>query len=754
MSRAMTDNDDKNKRGRGGKGFGGPRPPRDGDRPRSFKPRGDRPPPRDGERPRSFRPREDGERPRTFRPREEGDRPRSFRPREDGDRPPRKDFGDRPPRKEFGDRPPRKDFGDRPPRKDFGDRPPRKEFGDRPPRKEFGDRPPRKEFGDRPPRKDFGDRPPRKDFGDRPPRKDFGDRPPRKDFGDRPPRKEFGDRPPRKDFGDRPPRKDFGDRPPRKDFGDRPPRKDFGDRPPRKEFGDRKPFRPREDRAPAAEADDGNRIAKVIARAGLCSRRDAEAWIEAGRVSVNGVVIESPALDVTDSDVILVDGAPLPARERTRLWLYHKPKGLETTEHSPEGRPTVFDNLPAGLPRVMSVGRLDINTEGLLLLTNDGGLARVLAHPKTAWLRRYRVRVYGKVDQAQLDTLRDGITIEDPEDGEVTYAPIVAKLERSRGDNSWLSMDLREGKNREIKKVLEHFGLQVTRLIRISFGPFQLGDMPEGTAEEIRGRYLRDQLGERLAAEAGVDFDAPVFDHADAPRGEKPSRGYDERPERRERPAPRRGRDEDDAPEYPRGAPQDREGRSKTAWSDGPLPERRRDSRKPGQKSSAAILGERPDLKVSKEKVADRRGRTVKVERVARIVPVEEASEDALRDPNRRFSRSDGDRPPRKEFSDRPPRPPRRDDGERKPFRPREEGDRPRSFKPRGDKPFGDRPPRKDFGDRPPRKDFGDRPPRKDFGGKPGPRGGKPFGGKPDGGRPGGKPGGGGPRGGGADRRR
>ncbi|MER2508057.1 MAG: pseudouridine synthase, partial [Amaricoccus sp.] len=557
-----------------------------------------RPPRRDGDGERKpFRKREDGDAPRAFKPRGE----RSFGARSSGDRPPRAD-GDRPPRRDFGDRPPRAD-GDRPPRRDFGDRPPRRDSdGERKPfrKREDGDAP--RAFKPRGERS-FGARP----SGDRPPRAD-GDRPPRRDFGDRPPRAE-GDRPPRRDFGDRPPRAE-GDRPPRRDFGDRPPRRDFG--------GERKPFRKREETAAAAAADDGNRIAKVIARAGLCSRRDAEAWIEAGRVAVNGVVIESPALDVLPTDTIEVDGAPLPERERTRLWLYHKPKGLETTEHSPEGRPTVFDNLPEGLPRVMSVGRLDINTEGLLLLTNDGGLARVLAHPKTAWLRRYRVRVFGPIDQAQLDTLRDGITLTDPEEGEVTYAPIVARLERSRGDNSWLTMDLREGKNREIKKVLEHFGLQVTRLIRISFGPFQLGDMPEGTAEEIRGRYLRDQLGERLAVEAEADFDGPIFEHlaqamdAPKPRGrDRDDRGGDERRDRgrppfRERDegrgAPRgegripgrgegrfsgRDRFEDDKPE--RGSPQDREGRSKTAWSNEPLPERRRDSKKPGQKRDAAL---------------------------------------------------------------------------------------------------------------------------------------------------------------------
>jgi 23S rRNA pseudouridine2605 synthase len=249
------------------------------------------------------------------------------------------------------------------------------------------------------------------------------------------------------------------------------------------------------------------RIAKVMARAGLCSRRDAETWIEAGRVSVNGAVIASPALDVGPNDRIMVDNVPLPARERTRLWLYHKPRGLMTTADDPEGRATVFDNLPEDLPRVVSVGRLDYNTEGLLLLTNDGGLARVLGHPSTGWLRRYKVRAHGVVDLPALDRLKEGITI----DG-VDYEPINATLNRVIGANSWLTLDLTEGKNREVRRVLEHMGLQVNRLIRISFGPFQLGDMPEGAVEEIRTRHLKDQLGPRLMEESGADFDAPVFD--------------------------------------------------------------------------------------------------------------------------------------------------------------------------------------------------------------------------------------------------
>ena len=255
----------------------------------------------------------------------------------------------------------------------------------------------------------------------------------------------------------------------------------------------------------------GERIAKVIARAGLCSRRDAETWIAAGRISVNGEIVASPARNVLAGDRIAVDGQPLPTRERTRLFLYHKPRGLLTTHADPGGRPTLFAVLPKGLPRLISVGRLDLNTEGLLLLTNDGGLARTLELPATGWLRRYRVRAHGRVTQDQLDQLRKGITI----DG-IRYGSIDASLDRMQGSNVWLTFAIREGKKREVKNVLGHLGLSVNRLIRVSFGPFQLGELAAGAIEEVKTRTLREQLGERLVAAAGLDFSGPKLERKDA----------------------------------------------------------------------------------------------------------------------------------------------------------------------------------------------------------------------------------------------
>jgi 23S rRNA pseudouridine2605 synthase len=252
----------------------------------------------------------------------------------------------------------------------------------------------------------------------------------------------------------------------------------------------------------------GERIAKVIARAGLASRREAEAWIAVGRVSVNGAVINSPAMNVTTADHIAVDGQQLPRHERTRLFLFNKPRGLVTTHVDPQGRDTIFRALPKHLPRLISVGRLDLNTEGLLLLTNDGGLARVLELPATAWLRRYRVRALGRVTQAALDRLRSGITL----DG-MHYGPIEATLDREQGANVWLTFAIREGKNREVRKVLESLGLKVNRLIRVTYGPFELGALDDGAVKEVETAELRAQLGEEIVAQSNADFDAPLVEH-------------------------------------------------------------------------------------------------------------------------------------------------------------------------------------------------------------------------------------------------
>jgi 23S rRNA pseudouridine2605 synthase len=556
------------------------RPPRrdfgDAPRPRfnrDDRPRGDRP---DRGSRKDFRPRDDrdGEK-RSFKPR--GERPNYDR----DDRPPRRERDDARPAGRFSDR----KFGDRKPyasregggekrpyaprgdgfRKD-GDRP----RGDRP----FSARPSRdgdRSRGDRPERK-FGvsrgapDRGPRKDFGDRPDRgRDRGDSKPwqkREDRGERDSRpardgaRSF-DKPrfdrSRDDRGseerprfsrsreDRPKfdrprqrpegRTDWQEHP--RSEGDRPRRDNeddsriFAKRP---AFGGRGAYRERptdfDKRAPRPEPKPkkaGERIAKVVARAGLASRRDAEEWITQGRVTVNGRVINSPALDVTANDVIAVDGKVLPPRERTRLFMYHKPRGLMTTHADPEGRPTVFDNLPEGLPRLISIGRLDFNTEGLLLLTNDGGLARALELPDTGWLRRYRVRAHGEVTQAQLDELKKGVEV----DG-VKYGSIDATLERDQGANVWLVFAIREGKNREVRNVMAHLGLEVNRLIRVSYGPFQLGELAEGTVEEVKTRVLREQLGEKIATLAGADFNRPMpgeksdDEETDAPRSKKP----------------------------------------------------------------------------------------------------------------------------------------------------------------------------------------------------------------------------------------
>ncbi len=335
----------------------------------------------------------------------------------------------------------------------------------------------------------------------------------------------------------------------------------------------------------------GERLAKTIARAGLGSRREAEAWIEAGRVSVNGATVTEAGTNVLPDDRIEVDGKPLPARERTRLWLYHKPRGYVTTTHDPEGRETVFSILPKGMPRVMTIGRLDINTEGLLLLTNDGGLARVLELPDTGWLRRYRVRAFGRTTAEALAELKDGVEI----DG-FAYGAIDAEIERQQADNVWLRFGLREGKNREVKRVAEHLGLAVNRLIRISFGPFQLGSLPEGAVEEVRGRTLQEQLGKRLAEEAGCDFEGPMTNVGeDAPRVTGGRGGARTSVEGRVRarladPSQRVGR------RAPIARPRDM----------------------PAPAAPSGSEAERPAKTKRVGSVEDRRGRAVKVERIAR----------------------------------------------------------------------------------------------------------------------------------------
>jgi 23S rRNA pseudouridine2605 synthase len=540
-----------------------PREDRGGDK-RPYTPRGDRPD-RDARPAGRFQDRKFGDK-KPYTPREDREKrpytPRGEGFRKDGDRP----RGDRP----FAGRPERKFDGDkkfsRGPRKDFGDRPDRgKEFGrDRgdakPWQKRDSSSPDRAERNSRPARegarnfdrpkfdKPRYDRPRDNDSSERPrfsrPR---GDRP----EGDRP----FRERPkfdrPREDRPkfDRPRRdrdSDSGRPEGRTDWQEHPrsePRGRGFDRPRRENeddskifakrpaFGGRGAYRERneDERRPARPPKvkkSGERIAKVLARAGLASRRDAEEMVTQGRVAVNGRVINSPALDVTENDAVTIDGKPLPPRERTRLFLYHKPRGLMTTHADPEGRPTVFDNLPEGLPRLISVGRLDFNTEGLLLLTNDGGLARALELPDTGWLRRYRVRAHGEVTQGQLDELKRGVEV----DG-VKYGSIDATLERDQGANVWLVFAIREGKNREVRNVMAHLGLEVNRLIRVSYGPFQLAELVEGTVEEVKTRVLREQLGEKIATLAGADFNRPMpgdvatkseDEAVDAPRGKKP----------------------------------------------------------------------------------------------------------------------------------------------------------------------------------------------------------------------------------------
>ncbi len=282
----------------------------------------------------------------------------------------------------------------------------------------------------------------------------------------------------------------------------------------------------------------GDRIAKVLSRAGIASRREAERMIERGEVAVNGTVITSPALDVLPTDRITINGAPVAAPEAPRLWLYYKPEGLVTTNADEKGRTTVFDRLPADMPRVMAVGRLDLNSEGLLLLTNDGELKRRLELPSTGWLRKYRVRIKGNPTDADLEPLRQGITVEGDR-----FLPMTVTLDRVQGANAWLTVGLREGKNREIRRAMTHLGLTVNRLIRVSYGPFRLNEMEPGAVEEIKAKVLREQLGLDEGAEPTTGLAKAKPRRVLAPRtatsGAKPATTPRKPAAKRSAPAPR-----------------------------------------------------------------------------------------------------------------------------------------------------------------------------------------------------------------------
>jgi 23S rRNA pseudouridine2605 synthase len=560
---------------------------------------------------------------------------------------------------------------------------------------------------------------------------------------------------------------------------------------------------PAEPARPLPAPEEGERIAKALSRAGVASRRDAERLVIAGRVSVNGEVVTSPATNVLAGDRLAVDGVAVPPPEAVRLWLYHKPAGLVTTEKDEEGRETVFDALPEEMPRVMSIGRLDLTSEGLLLLTNDGEVKRKLELPATGWTRRYRVRIHGSLSEADLDRLRSGITV----DG-VDYLPMEVTFDRQTGANAWLTVALKEGKNREIRRVMEHLGVTVNRLIRVSYGPFQLGDLPVGEVEEVKPRIVRDQLGlaapEPEPSRRRKGETTPAAAPARAPRPARPAlatrlpegaapvrrairpRGPaaegEERTSRRPRSAGADRREREDAPFR----------RPKTWMRPGeePKPEATDDERPRGGKGAPRSAGHRSH--------ADRDG-----ERGPRP-----ARAGGFRGP-----KPEGDaRPPRprREGDERPPRPrrdnrgdegrsggtprparPAREEGERKPrwskgeSRPpggdgSEGGERPRRFtgsasrpsggrdeRPaRGDRPSGNRPSgsgragsTRTAGDRPGGKPWAERKPggaRPSSGGpraerdgttRP-PRGGKPGGAsRPGGGRPGSDRPGGGARG-------
>ncbi len=421
--------------------------------------------------------------------------------------------------------------------------------------------------------------------------------------------------------------------------------------------------------SPEAERPGTERIAKVMARSGICSRRDAEKMILAGRVTVNGKAIDSPALDVSARDKITLDGKPIDAPQETRVWLYYKPLGLVTSEKDEKGRQTVFDTLPEGMPRVMSVGRLDLNSEGLLLLTNDGGLKRRLELPETGWLRKYRVRVNGRPDNATFDPLRRGIIL----DGE-EFQPMEITLDRQQGANAWLTVGIREGRNREIRRAMEEVKMVVNRLIRVSYGPFRLNEMEPGAVVEVKRKILRDQLGERLLT---GNEDAPER----APRGDSADRGGERGGERGA--GARRPRDEGGRGQGGRGE----DGRFNAG------------DRKP--------YGDRPRGDGDRKPYGDK--------------PRGDGDRKPYGDKPRR---DDGGRSeaPRKPYGARADDRQQRGEGQHKPFGPRGDAPADGSRKPRwsADKPAGKAPggagsERRSFGDKPSGRGYGDKPAGKPY---------------------------------------
>lgn len=526
------------------------------------------------------------------------------------------------------------------------------------------------------------------------------------------------------------------------------------------------------DSLPSTAPQGPERVAKVIARSGLASRRDAEKMILAGLVYVNGKQISSPAFDVLPSDKVVVDGKPVDAPQETRLWLYYKPLGLVTTEKDEQGRRTIFDEMPEGMPRVLNVGRLDLNSEGLLLLTNDGGLKRRLELPDTAWLRKYRVRVNGRPTDATFDPLRRGVTV----DGE-DFLPMEISLDRQQGANAWLTIGLREGRNREIRRAMTEIGLTVNRLIRVSYGPFRLNEMQPGDVVEIKRKLLRDQLGDRLLTGA-EDGRLPRAERMPM-RGKPGGKSFGDKPFARD---DRKGDDRDG-----KGGERKGFGRQQDFASGSGERPFRKDGDRPFRKfdgEDRGRFGAKPRAEGFRSHRDEERGERP---RSFEKRPFDKAGDKAgPRGPagggERRFERrEDGERKPypkrddrggdsfeRKPYEKRPfdksgPRPERRSEGFAprgrsddnrgfggksfggKPsgFKPRDdrgdrnggersEGFRPRSDKPWSDTPRGDRP----YSDRP----YSDKPrsdkPRSDKPWSDKPRGDRPYSGRPQSDRP------------------